>query len=138
MTADRSPTGRQMPIELILLRQAASYLSIPVWLADEDGDLVFYNEPAEASLGRRYEEEGALAASELAETFQTRAEDGSNVLAEDLPINIALNQRRPDHKTLRVRGMDGDWRVLEVTAFPIEGQAGRHLGAVVFFWEVDR
>jgi hypothetical protein len=30
---------------------------------------------------------------------------------------------------------DGVWRKIEVTAFPVEGQGGRHLGAVAIFWE---
>jgi hypothetical protein len=36
-----------------------------------------------------------------------------------------------------MRGLDGAWRTIEVTAFPIEGQAERHLGAVALFWEAD-
>jgi hypothetical protein len=34
-----------------------------------------------------------------------------------------------------MKGLDGEWRNLEVTAFPIEGVGKRHLGAVAIFWE---
>ncbi|MCH7578292.1 MAG: PAS domain-containing protein [Chloroflexi bacterium] len=124
-----------MPIELILLRQCASYLAMPIWLMAENGDLLFYNEPAESVLGRRFDEAGEMPGAELAAMFQTTAEDGSPLEANDLPVNIALTERRPAHRRMRIRGLDGAWRKIEVTAFPVEGQGGRHLGAVAIFWE---
>ena len=33
----------QQPIEMILLRQLAEHLAIPVWVIDGQGDLVFFN-----------------------------------------------------------------------------------------------
>ena len=50
------------PIQIILARQLAGYLSVPVFLVDQKGNLLFYNEPAEAILGRRFEETGAMPA----------------------------------------------------------------------------
>ena len=44
-----------LPIQIILIRQLAGYLSVPLFLVDPKGDLLFYNEPAEAILGRRFE-----------------------------------------------------------------------------------
>jgi hypothetical protein len=35
-----------------------------------------------------------------------------------------------------IQGLDQVRRHIEVTAFPLIGQAGRHLGAVAIFWEV--
>ena len=125
----------QMPIELILLRQCASNLAMPIWLMGENGDLLFYNEPAELVLGRRFDEAGEMPGEELAAMFQTTTEDGSPLGANDLPVNIALTERRPAHRGMRIRGLDGVWRKIEVTAFPVEGQGGRHLGAVAIFWE---
>lgn len=127
----------QQPIELILLRQCASHLTMPIWIMGPDGSLLFYNEPAESILGRRFDEAGEMPGEVLSTMFQTSAEDGSPLDAEELPINIALKERRPAHLWFRIRGLDGVWRRIEVTAFPIEGQRGRHLGAVAFFWEAD-
>jgi len=50
----------QQAIEVILMRQLASYLAMPIFLVDPSGDLLFYNEPAEALLGHRYEETGEM------------------------------------------------------------------------------
>ncbi len=127
----------QQPIELILLRQWASYLTLPVWLMDGAGNLLYYNEPAEPLLGVRFEEAGEIHAEQLAEHFQTTGLDGKPFPNERLPVVVALTERVPSHETLRVRGLDGAWRVLEITAFPVEGQSGRHLGAVAMFWEKD-
>ncbi len=127
----------QKEIELILLRQCASYLEMPIWLMGSDGELLYYNEPAEPILGRRFDEAGPMPGEELSTMFLTTAEDGSPIDANDLPINIALTKRRPAHLPMRIQGLDGIWRMIEVTAFPIEGQGGRHLGAVAIFWETD-
>jgi PAS domain-containing protein len=125
----------QMPIELILMRQCASSLAMPVWLMGENGDLLYYNEPAEPILGCRFDEAGEMPGEVLAKMFQTTAEDGSPLDADDLPINTAIRKRRPAHRWMRIQGLDAVWRKIEVTAFPIEGQKGRHLGAVAIFWE---
>ena len=47
-------------IEIILNRQLADCLSIPVFITDTIGNLIFYNEPAEEILGRRFEETGEM------------------------------------------------------------------------------
>src|SRR5437762_13527270 len=52
------------PIELILARQVASYLTLAIILTDADGDLVFYNEPAEELLGLRFDHTGPLPLSD--------------------------------------------------------------------------
>ncbi len=127
----------QQPIELILTRQWASYLAVPVWVMGEGGDLIYYNEPAEAVLGRRFDEAGEMPGEELASIFRTTNEDGSPLPSELIPINVALLERRPAYLRVRFLGLDGVWRVVEATAFPIEGQGGRHLGAVAIFWEAE-
>lgn len=125
----------QQPIELILLRQWASYLALPVFITDGEGNLLFYNEPAELLLGRRYDEAGEMSVEQLSGIFATETEDGAPLASAELPIAVALVTRRPAHQRLRIRGLDGAWRTIEVTALPIEGQSERHLGAVAIFWE---
>ncbi|HEX2221895.1 MAG TPA: PAS domain-containing protein, partial [Candidatus Limnocylindria bacterium] len=46
----------QQPIELILMRHLASRLAVPVFIVDAAGDMVYFNEPAERVLGRRFNE----------------------------------------------------------------------------------
>jgi PAS domain-containing protein len=125
----------QKEIELILLRQCSSYLAMPIWLMGPDGELLYYNEPAEPILGRSFDEAGPMPGKELSEMFLTTAGDGSPLNASELPINIALTQRKPAHLPMRIQGLDGIWRMIEVTAFPIIGQGGQNLGAVAIFWE---
>jgi len=129
---------RQHPVELILARQLASYLAMPILLVDVEGNLLFYNEPAESLLGRRYEETGSIPLEEWSNLFSPTDEHGTPIAVEARPTSIALRKRCAAHRTVRIRGLDGVARSLEVTAFPLEGQGGRHLGAVSLFWEVDR
>ena len=55
----------QKPIELILMRQLASSLVMPIFLVDTSGTLVYYNEPAEQILGVRFDEIGEMPARGL-------------------------------------------------------------------------
>ncbi len=125
----------QQPIEIILLRQWASYIAIPTWIVDTDGDLIYYNESAEPILGEKFEDMGPINNADLARRFVTTAEDGSPIRAEDLPIGVATIERRPAYLPIRMLGLDGASRRVNISAFPIEGQGGRHLGAVAMFWE---
>lgn len=127
----------QQAIEVILMRQLASYLAMPIFVADPAGNLLFYNEPAEALLGRRYEETGEMPVEEWSRIFQPTTADGSPLASEALPLVIALQQHQAAHLAFQIRGLDGVSRQIEVTAFPLDGQGGRHLGAVAIFWEAS-
>jgi hypothetical protein len=50
---------------------------------------------------------------------------------------IALQQHQAAHRAFWLQNSDGSRRRIEATAFPLEGQGGRHLGAVVILWEAD-
>lgn len=124
------------PIEIILTRQLAEYLSVPLFLVDPRGDLLFYNEPAEALLGRRFEETGGMAAAEWASCFTPIDDQGEPIAPGDLPLMIALTTRLPAHKRFHIMGHDGMSRHIEVTAIPIAGLQGGFLGAAALFWEL--
>ena len=125
----------QQEIEVILARQLADYLALPIFLVDQEGNLLFYNEPAEKILGHRYEETGPMPATEWATVFQPTDEDGRPLPADELPLLVALHEARPAHSGFWIRGLDGVLRQIEVIAFPLIGQSDRHLGAVAIFWE---
>src|SRR5438093_13520920 len=61
---------RQKNLVLILAREFASKLATPMFVADADGNLVFYNEPAEIILGRTFAEAGEMPAEDWADLFQ--------------------------------------------------------------------
>lgn len=125
----------QQPVELILAKQLASHLAHPVFLVDPQGALIFYNEPAEGLLGLRYEETGAMPLKEWGTIFTPTDEDGTVLPPEQLPLAVALRERRPEHGRLWIKGLDGVDRRIIVMAFPIEGHGGRYLGAMALFPE---
>ncbi len=129
----------QQEVEVILARQLADYLALPIFLVDPDGNLLFYNEPAEEILGHRYAETGPMPALEWATIFRPTDEAGLPLPPEELPLIIALQQLRPAHSEFWIHGLDdGVPRRIEVSAFPLIGQAQRHLGALAIFWEKPR
>ena len=128
----------QKEIEVILTRQLASYLAMPIIIIDSAGTLLFYNEPAEVILGMRFEETGELFADEWAQTLVVTDEQGTPLAPETRPLLIALTERRPMHCEMWLQGLDHVRRHIEITAFPLIGQAGGHLGAVGIFWEVKK
>jgi len=127
----------QQPVEMILLRQVASYLTIPIWMMDSDGNLVFYNEPAEGLLGIQFDEVGPVHADQLGEMFRITKVDGSPMGEMDFPVLRTLAKRIPDQGEVRYCGMDGIWRDVAVSAIPIEGQGDRFMGVFATFWEID-
>jgi PAS domain-containing protein len=126
----------QEPLELILTRQWASYLAMPVWVMDSDENLVYCNEMAEALLSLNLDAAGPMPLAQLAQNFQITSLDGVPLEPRAIPIGIALRKRKAAHQALRWCTLDGIWRQGEVTAFPLEGAGGRFLGAVAIFWEI--
>ncbi len=127
----------QQPIELILMKQLAGYLTLPIFVVDADGNLLYYNEPAEAILGYRYEETGEMPLDEWGRIFSPTDEDGQPMAPEDLPLAMALRQPFPARGAFTLRGLDDVVRSIEVLAFPLDGQGGRRVGAAAIFWERD-
>jgi len=125
-------------VELILMRQCASHLSMPIFIVDRGGHLIYYNEPAEALLGRPFDDAGDMSVTNLASLFDTSDEDGRPVPSDQLPLGIAMTQRRPAFKRIRFTALDGTERLVEITALPLEGQGGHWLGSVAFFWEAHQ
>jgi PAS domain-containing protein len=124
----------QYPIEMILLKQWASLMAVPVWITGDDGRLVYYNEPAEEILGLRFEDAGELSADRVAEVFVISDVDGSPLTDDEVPLIIALTKHVSNHRRLRFLRADKQWSEIAVTAIPIIGEGNRHLGAMVTMW----
>ena len=69
--------------------------------------------------------------------FELTAENGSPVPLQVRPLVIALQKHQAAHRAFWLQNPDGSRRRIEATAFPLEGQGARHLGAVVILWEAD-
>jgi PAS domain-containing protein len=122
-------------VELILARQLASGLAVPVLIVDDRGDTVFYNEPAEAIFGRNFDEIDALPFEERARMLAPRRDDGQPLPVERLPGMMAMRERRPAHAEFYIHGFDGILRAVEATAIPVESAGGHVLGALIVVWQ---
>lgn len=121
-------------IEIILSRQWADYLSIPVFLTDTEGHLIFYNDPAEEILGKRFEDTGPMAVDVWSTIFKPEDSEGQPIPPEELPLVQTLNYQRPAQANFWIQSLNGERHYLSVTSFPIMGVSG-HLGAIAIFWK---
>src|SRR6478736_866441 len=97
---------RQKQLALILARELASNLSTPTLIADARGYLVFYNEAAEAVLGKRFAESGEVPLDKWIAPFEPRA-IASDTPLERRPPQIAFDERRASHMRYRITSADG-------------------------------
>jgi hypothetical protein len=126
------------PIEIILTRQLAEYLSVPLLLVDSKGELLFYNEPAESILGRRFEDTGSMPPEEWSKSLAALDEQGRPLPPDDLPLMVTLASRMPAHRRLQLVDGEHASRAVEVTSIPIAGLHGEFLGAAAMFWVLPR
>ena len=124
------------PVEIILARQLASYLSVPIFVVDPDGDLLFYTEPAERIVGTRFDETGKMAMEEWTTVFEPTDEDGVPIPPSELPLVATLETRQPALRSLFIRGLDGELRRITTVSVPLLAQGKRFVGGLAFFWEV--
>ena len=127
----------QREIELILTRQLASYLAMPIFIVDPDGTLIFYNEPAEQILGHRFDETGEMAAHEWATAYAGRRAARPLAARGRLPLMIALREHRPAHGRF---GSAASTTCRAHRGHRLPARSARPaviLGAVAIFWEVD-
>jgi PAS domain-containing protein len=122
-------------IEIVLNRQLADCLSIPVFITDTVGNLIFYNEPAEEILGKRYEDTGEMPVEQWSTAFKPVDELGNLLAPEELPLVKTLRDGLPYHKSFSIESMEGKNQNISVTSYPIIGRTGKMLGAVAIFWK---
>ena len=67
------------------MRQLASCLSVPIALFGPKGDVLFYNEPAEALLGLRFQETGPLTADDSQRRVRLTDERGHEIPRAERP-----------------------------------------------------
>jgi len=123
-------------IEIILNRQLADCLSIPVFITDRKGNLIYYNEPAEKLLGRRYDDTGEMPSKVWATIFKPVDESGRPIPPDELPLVKTLKNLNPYHKTFWIESLTGKAEKISLTSYPILGRASKFLGAVALFWEI--
>jgi PAS domain-containing protein len=129
--------SRPRPKNLILIitRELASNLATPVFIVDDRGIVIFYNEPAEAILGRTYAESGEMPAEEWRALFAPEGPDGRSLPLDKLPSAIAFRERRPAHGTFTIAGLDGVRREIAATGLPLFARGREFVGVVSIFWQ---
>ena len=110
-------------------------LALPVFVVDREGNLVFYNDAAGNLLGIPFNQAGEMSSVRWSLAFDPTDQAGRPVPPSDLPLVVALDERRPVHKRLWIRPANGKRRAIDITAFPLTGPDSRHHGAVAIFWE---
>ncbi len=125
-------------IEIILSRQLADSLSMPVFITDIEGNLIYYNEPAEEILGNRFEETGVMPVEVWGKIFKPMDEFKTPLSPEDLPLVKTLRNVYPYHKTFWIESLQGKSQKISVTSFPIIGRSGNFSGGIAIFWKDER
>jgi len=125
-------------IEIILSRQLADSLNIPVFIVDPEGNLLFYNAPAEELFGQRFEDTGEMPMEMWSTAFYPTDKDGNPIPPEQLPLVNSITNHVPDHNSFWINSFDGRRINISVTAIPIIGRAGIFVGAMAMFWDADK
>jgi PAS domain-containing protein len=125
----------QKHLALIIARELASQIATATFISDAEGNLVFYNEAAETILGRTFAEAGTMPAEGWASEFLLEDVDGTPLPLERMPAGIALLEQRPAHGKLWMTGLDGERKLLAVTAVPLFASATEFVGMIALFWQ---
>lgn len=120
---------------LIRAKHLAESVSTPAFLADRDGNLIFYNEAAEAVVGRPFADVGRLAPSEWRDELDVRARDGSPFPLEAMPGWMAVQRHRPDLGHILFKTFDGTERLIATCAVPLFTYPEQFEGALIYFWD---
>lgn len=124
-------------IEIILSRQLADCLNVPVFIVNPEGTLIFYNEPAEEILGKKYEDTGPMPVGEWGTAFYPHDEDGNPIPPEELPLVRTIQNEVPAHKTFWIKSLADKSIKISVTSIPIIGRANNFSGAMAIFWDSE-
>ena len=125
-------------IELILSRQLAESLSVAIFIVDPAGNLLFYNEPAEAILGKKFEDTGEMPVEVWSTIFKPLDDDGNDFPPQNMPLVKTLTNQLPAHGSFWIEGLDSVKRQLSVTSYPLISRSKSFLGAVALFWTPEQ
>jgi PAS domain-containing protein len=125
-------------IEIILSRQLADCLSVPVFIVDPQGTLLFYNAPAELILGQKFQDTGTMPVGEWGTTFYPHDGEGNPIPPSELPLVQTINTKAPAHKTFWINSLTGKSTKISVTSIPIIGRSKEFSGAMAIFWDNEK
>jgi PAS domain-containing protein len=125
---------RQKHLVLIIARELAANLATPTVIADEEGTVVFYNEPAEQLVGRKFAESVEMPMDDWTRSLMPRTRESKPLPPERRPAQVAFDEKRAAHLDFRFTSADGIDRDVAVTAFPLFAHLDEFVGVMVIFW----
>jgi PAS domain-containing protein len=126
---------QQQNLVLILARELADKLATPMWVVDQDGRLLYFNEGAADTLGMSFGEAGHITVDRLAAEFKPTDADGNPLGLGELPLGVALREHQPAHGVFHITDREGASRSIAATAIPLFAHPSQFVGAVAIFWE---
>ena len=119
---------------LILAREFASNLATPIYIADAEDRLVYFNEPAEQIAGRSFAETGEIRSASSRRCSRRRPWTASPCGAKTSPP-ASPPSAAPRTAASVSPGLDGIRREIATTAFPLFGPDDGIPRIMVIFWE---
>jgi PAS domain-containing protein len=124
-------------LALILAREFAANIAVPIFLVDAENTLVYYNDAAAVAFGGPFGLTGELHHGQWTPKFNPTRPDGTAYDRHELPLVIALEERRPAHGVNMVTAPDGGRVLVEFSAIPLFSNPDDFVGVMVSFWEAE-
>ena len=123
----------QKSIEIILFRQLASYLSIPICLLNLEGNIVYCNSSAENLLGFKFSEIGEISGNHWEALFPLKDKHGEIVSIDKSPLHISIAQNRITHGLFHITNLNHQVKHFNLTIIPMIDDKSIVLGSMLFF-----
>jgi PAS domain-containing protein len=120
---------------LIRAKHLAESVTTPMFIIDNDGNMIFFNEAAEVKVGRAFADVGQIPVAEWQEQFKVRELDDTPAPLESMPGWFQLQKERPGLGELMFTTFDGRDLRIAVCALPLFSGEDQFEGALVLFWE---
>ena len=128
----------QRNLVLILARAFAAQIATAVFLLDEEGTIIYYNEAAERLTGRPFIEGAGMTAGEWMAASHPRDDAGELIAFENLPLGITMLKREPAHGVVTFTSQDGAPLRIENATFPLFAHTEDYVGTFAIVWPLDR
>jgi hypothetical protein len=120
---------------IILVKQLADSVYIPIFVVAPNGIVTFFNEPAELIIEKRFEETGPIDLQKWCSLLDPRDSKGNKIPLEQLPISITLEKHIPDNNDFWIKKRGEENSHVYITCFPIIDKSNVFIGAICMFWE---
>jgi PAS domain-containing protein len=128
----------QRNLVLILARAFAAQIATAVFLLDEEGTIIYYNESAELLTGRPFIEGAGMTAAEWMTQARPRDDAGELIAFENLPLGITMLKREPAHGIVTFTSQEGTPLRIENATFPLFAHTEDYVGTFAIVWPLEQ